>query len=1005
MDSRALQELAASIERVHATGDLGHTLADGLSEYFAEAWPELDGESSESSFVLGVFAFYRYLAAHEPTDLRIAVMALTPCLLYDNIALPPDMLPFLADFGACEAELLRRRARDSTDPELADRAAFAWQRIVMATESGHPKSEQREAALVRALRLLSARRGDTTELDRAVAVAREHLAPPGRRQRFGSLIDLFLAFDERYEATGDVTDAEAALQCAEELATFASAADPTGRHLLFTYGKKLYERFLRDPGTADLRRAIDFLQESLSPLDPEQPTRLLIFSRVLSIWCAFARDPDLLDEAVAIAEEADALVDRNHEDHPLIKWHLASLYLQRHARADSADDLDKAKAAVVEAALCLPREVQLSVLSADIEFAYAQRTVDTEHLHNTLVIRERVVRKTPGDDHYSRADALYKLSQIQMLWYRRTGSIGRLDEAATNGRASIDLLAADDRRRTQFLCGLGSVYFTRFSAHLERDALPEAVHLFRSAAASAPDDYLPHAWLATALWQSYEVTGERADLDESVTCGERALELAPADRRADVLLDLSAAHRLRFGHTHDADDLQQAKAALAEASGLSGLPLRKQMRITLEQAELASLPPVDPTERLRALEAAVELLPRIAMPSRYYEDREFVLGGHSGLGAKAADAAVAVQRPDRALKLLEKARGLLADTLRDVPESTAQDLCRSTVRGPVVTVSAIETGGLALLVTPSGVHPVSLPGLTLHEARARHKALQEALSSQASDDLLGILSWLWHTVARPVTEALTAMGWAGTRMWWCPVGIMALFPLHAAGDGHDSVMASTVCSYLPTVRAMSTAHSTPVPDPVPPGKALVVAMSRTPGEAFLPGAVSEANSLVRLLDASVLHNEQATREAVLSALPDARIVHFACHAQANTREPTLSRLLLHDQPLTPRDLPGPLDADLAYLSACATSDVLFIVADEAMHMTAAFHVAGFRHVIGTLWPVDDQIASDIADRFYTLIAAHGTGYAAQALHTATSELRRSHPDMPELWASHLHVGP
>ncbi|GAA2344540.1 hypothetical protein SVIO_006990 [Streptomyces violaceusniger] len=189
------------------------------------------------------------------------------------------------------------------------------------------------------------------------------------------------------------------------------------------------------------------------------------------------------------------------------------------------------------------------------------------------------------------------------------------------------------------------------------------------------------------------------------------------------------------------------------------------------------------------------------------------------------------------------------------------------------------------------------------------------------------------------------------------------------------------------------------------GKALVVAMSRTPGQASLPGAASEANSLSRLLSATVLHNERATRDAVLTALPSTRIIHFACHAQADTREPTRSRLLLHDQPLTPRDLPFGLDADLAYLSACATSDVLFLGADEAMHVTGAFHLAGFRHVIGTHWRIDDLAAAEIADHFYTVIAAHGPDHAAQALHTATAELRRAHPDRPDLWASHLHVGP
>ncbi|MEV5480069.1 MULTISPECIES: CHAT domain-containing protein [Streptomyces] len=1001
MDSRALQELAACIERVHSTGDVEHTLADSMYDHLVEAWRAWDGEATESSLTLGVFFFYRYLAAEAPTDMRSAVMALTPCLLYGDMALPPDILSFLADFGVCEAELLRQDARDSLDPVLAERAAFAWQRIVVATDDDHPKHEEREIALLRALRLLAARRGDTAQVDQAVAVARKRLAPQGRRKRLGTLHELFLALEERYEATGDTADHEAALGCAEELAVSASAGDPTGRHLLFSCGEKIYQRFLSDPNAPDLRRAIGYLQESVSFPDPEQPARLLVLSRALSAWSAAVKDPDVMNEAIATAQQAAVLIQRTHENYPLLEWHLAMLYFQRYRQAGFADDLDKADAAVIEAGMALPRELQLTALSSDIDFAYYQRTGDSERLSRALLRRERVVRKLPGDDDFRRAEALYDLSQVQMHWYRRTGSIEDLDKATANGRMAADLLAATDRRRSQFLGGLGEVYYTRFAHRRERDAVPEAIRLFRCAIASAPDRYHLHAMLATTLWQAYELTGDNASLDESVAAGERALELAPARPRADILLDLSTALRLRYGRTKDAIDLHRSKTAVTEALGLQDLPARTRMQIRLEQAELASLSHADPAERLRALEAAVGLLAEVAMRSKYYEDRAFMLGVHSGLGAKAADAAVAADRPDRALELLEKARGILADTWRDAPEYSARDLCRRADRGPIVTVSAVETGGLALLVTPSGVRPVSLPGLTLAEARAQHKTLQKALGSQEYDDVLGVLAWIWHTVGRPVIEALTATGWNGSRLWWCPVGILSLFPLHAAGDGHDGVMARTVSSYLPTVRAMPADHTAQAP----PGNALVVAMSRTPGQVSLPGAASEANSLTRLLDATVLHNERATRDAILSALPNARIVHFACHAQADTREPTLSRLLLHDRPLTPRDLPGHLNADLAYLSACATSDVIFLAADEAMHITAAFHLAGFRHVIGTLWPVNDQVASDIADHFYTLIAAHGADYAPQALHTAIAEIRQTHPSRPDLWASHLHVGP
>lgn len=1000
MNDPALQELSVCIDRVHTTGDTKHTLADGMSDHLSKAFQEWDGEDAESSLVLGVFFFYRYLAASEPTDMRSAVMALTPCLLYGDMALPPDMIPILVDFCVCEAELLRRDARDSPEPALAERAAHAWQRVVAATDDAHPQFRDRETNMIRALRLVNARRGDTAGLDQAVAIARRDLVPREHRDRDSALWDLYVASMERYEATGNTADHDVALECVEELAARIPSNVRKDDYLMFLCGEKLYQRFLRNPNTQDLHRAIGYLYESVSVPDPEQPTRLLLLARALHVWSLRTKDLDALNEAIARAEQAYALVDRTYKDFPLVEWELSALYFRRYGQTGLGDDLDKAEAAITEASQCLPREVRIAEIFSSIELAQYKHTGNSNSLYNALKLAERVLRILPADDHYGRAEALYQLSQVQRNWYERMGSIGDLDGAVENGQAAIDLLATGDLRRSELLRGLGRIYLTRAMYRGERDALPMAIDRYREAAAIAPDDHRSSMSLVHALQMGYTLTNEIADLDEAIALGEQILEHAAGRSRLNILLDLCTAYRSRFTRTHDADDLHRARTAIAELATLPDLPAETRMRLRLDQAELASFP----EERLASLEAAVEQLPQLSLRRRYHEDSEFELAVYQGLGAKAAEAAVAVGRPDRALELLEQARGILTDTVRGARPRppTSRDLCRNAAGGPIITVSTTETGGLALLVTPQAVIPVPLPSLTLNEARQREKAIKKALASQAHDQILEVLAWLWHAVARPVLDALTAAGWNGSRLWWCPAGVLALLPLHAAGDGHDSVMDRAVSSYLPTVRAMPPTR----PIPAPAGNALAVAMTRTPGEASLPGAASEAHSLTRLLGATILQNEQATRDAVISALPDYRIVHFACHAQANTREPTLSRLLLHDQPLTPRDLLAlRLDADLAYLSACATSDVHFVSADEALHITAAFHLAGFRHVVGTLWPVDDHVAADTTDRFYTLTAAQGPDHAAHSLHTANLELRRAYPDKPHLWSAHIHLGP
>ncbi|MER5540630.1 CHAT domain-containing protein [Streptomyces mirabilis] len=88
---------------------------------------------------------------------------------------------------------------------------------------------------------------------------------------------------------------------------------------------------------------------------------------------------------------------------------------------------------------------------------------------------------------------------------------------------------------------------------------------------------------------------------------------------------------------------------------------------------------------------------------------------------------------------------------------------------------------------------------------------------------------------------------------------------------------------------------------------------------------------------------------------------------------------------------------------------------EAVHLTSAFQLTGFPHVIGTLWEVDDQIAVTIADLFYAALQTDfglDPARAAHALHKAVRRVRDGHGlpapfdrrRAPLLWAAYLHAG-
>jgi CHAT domain-containing protein len=164
-----------------------------------------------------------------------------------------------------------------------------------------------------------------------------------------------------------------------------------------------------------------------------------------------------------------------------------------------------------------------------------------------------------------------------------------------------------------------------------------------------------------------------------------------------------------------------------------------------------------------------------------------------------------------------------------------------------------------------------------------------------------------------------------------------------------------------------------------------------------------------------------TKLALIAGLPGHAWAHIACHAVTDPDRPALSQLLLadhQDDPFTVLDLTGLAlpNPDLLYLSACTTARTGRGSLDEPVHFAAAAQLAGYRHVIATLWPLYDD--AEPAGIIYGDLAHEGhpntwdAAGAAAAVHHATHHLReashrpRETPRVPiHAWATHIHLGP
>ncbi|MFJ3106564.1 CHAT domain-containing protein [Streptomyces sp. NPDC086835] len=309
----------------------------------------------------------------------------------------------------------------------------------------------------------------------------------------------------------------------------------------------------------------------------------------------------------------------------------------------------------------------------------------------------------------------------------------------------------------------------------------------------------------------------------------------------------------------------------------------------------------------------------------------------------------------------------------------------------------------------------------IHRAIASLRIAVARARREADSGLRRLAEQLWDEIAEPVLRTLghTADPAPGTpypRVWWCPTGVLSLLPLHAAGyhdapggGTSDSVLDRVVSSYTPTLRALREARQRP-PSPLQ-GRLLYVA-PETPGQPQL-ASVAEDSALVeeyfggRL---TKLDRAGATVGTVRAAMAKHPWVHFSCHGDQDLYEPQRGGLLLYDGTLTVADVIGDhYGGEFIFLAACKTATGGLVLSNEVITLGAALHYAGFRHVVGTLWSVDDRAAHEIARAFYRGAAGDRSVFSparsAVALHRAVREVRARRPRQIGAWAPFTHTGP
>ncbi|MGW6742892.1 CHAT domain-containing protein [Streptomyces sp. NPDC055025] len=978
----------------------------------------------------------------------------------------PDRADYLNPLGLA---LGARFGRTGDLPDL-DLAIGHLRAAVRATPAGHPYRASTLSNLGLSLYARFGLTGDQADLDQAIddLQAAVHAPQADHSDRASALSSLGGALQLRFGRTGDLSDLDQAISIGQEAVHTTPTDHPNRASILSNLGLALGTRFGRTGNPPDLDQAISIGQEVIHTTPTDHPNRASILSNLgMSLRDRFQRTGDLpdLDQAVDGLRAAVRATPTDHPDRARMLSSLGGVLQVRFERAGNPSDLDQAITIGQEAVHTTPtdhpnRAGYLSNLGSALHVRF-RRAGDPSDLEQAVVIGREVVDATPVG-HPDRAGYLNNLGLALVARFERTGDQTDLDQSIDWHHAAGRAAPAGHPDRAVYLSNLGLALRDRFGLTGDQVDLNAAVSVLGEAGGSVsavPSVRIRAAWTVAGL-----IAGSEAG--QAAEAAEAAVRLLP-----EVTL-----RQLRRGDLHHALGRFAGLARDATALALADPRRTRQERATRALRLLEAGRAVLLGQALDTRSDLTDLnRQRPDLAARFVQLRD-QLDQPTGTAADGSgETDTRTVRQDRDVHDRHQLARDFARTLaeiRDLDEFASfalppatEELLTQAQQGPIVVFNVSNYRSDALLLTRAGITYLELPQLTTgalsEKAGSFRQALHTAIASgdktqrrQAQDVMTQVLQWLWDTAAGPVLDALghhrqppADTDWP--RVWWVPGGLLGLLPLHAAGYHTDAaddphrrtVMDRVVSSHTPTVRALRyarqhTREHTPHPDT--PAQGLVVAMPTTPGlphDGRLNHVSTEAEVLRRHLPRTVLLSEpdpdshspgpppnRPTKAAVLDHLPRCHIAHFACHGASHPTDPSQSLLLLHDHqsdPLTVASLTSVRlgHAQLAYLSACRTAalDAAHLV-DEAIHLTSAFQLAGFPHVVGTLWEIDDGIAVTVADTFYTHLRTPDgtidTNRAAWALHQAVRSIRDGH-DLPGpldrtrtpfLWAAYLHAG-
>ncbi|KAF5656287.1 tpr containing protein [Fusarium circinatum] len=803
----------------------------------------------------------------------------------------------------------------------------------------------------------------------------------------------------RFSETGSLEDINKSIEIAEHVIHVTPDGDVERWARLHQLGERFGDRFVHTGQIADLDRAIEEIIASIdsAPLDHEDRSDPL---NCLAIWLGrrFSLQGSAKDLQVAIekAELAVQITEPRHSRYGMNCNTLANLLGEKYNRTREPDILDRAIQTAEDAINeCEQDDEDLSCrqhgLSEHLQWRYELKR-RPEDLRRAIENAKASVENAPVD-HLHLPVHLDGYAKLLDLKFEEDSNWYHVNEAIRLSRQAVERIPRDHFHGAEILSTLGSLLKKRFEKFNDSKDYGESLECFQkgwNCSNASPSVRIEAASNAA------NILAAKFKWEECNLLLTQAVELLPriSPRSLDHVDKQYALGKFSGLASRAAASVLKNNGSPYDALKL--LELGRNMiagQILELRTDILDLETIDEPLAKRFVALRDELSATIATSMDQSHAAPFEWEARNKRRQQADQEFNEVLRRIRAYEGFENF--LLPPPIKDIQKAASY--------GSIVVVNAGSYRCDAFIVHHDRIDTVNLGRLRMEDVELKVQQLNYG-------PLRSVLEWTWDAIAYPIltklglSEPVADDNWS--RLWWILTGPLTHLPIHASGR-HDKGRSETVLdrvmsSYATSIKSilLDRKHELQHVLGSEMGNAVLVSMPQTDRMDHLPGAIDEIKE-VRLscpaLNLNPIAPTMPCKENVLQELRSCETFHFAGHGISDPSEPSRSTLCLQDcetNPLTVshlRELKLQTNAPwLGYLSACSTSQVQAKnLVDETIHLASACQLAGFRHVIGTLWKVSDRYCVQVAKSFYLhLGTGEITDFAiAKALHLAVLEIR------------------